>query len=216
MAGTQLLRAAPVLLRSKLPRSRGIRHNGYRCRTHDACRNLRVLSIRPSGPSVPRMIVVAIAVGLTMTAKFTGVFIIPLLCLIAADRFVASEGRASRIPESASARQMVVAIAVASIIGVGWVWAIYHFRYAALPAPRLQLNPTSAEYLQKLTSPLSRSVVTTSEPGFISYPRPTSTDWQTLRSQPAISQATCSGEPTQGRLTGTSRLPSSSRARFRF
>ncbi len=110
-------------------------------------------------PSVPRMIVVAIAVGLTMTAKFTGVFIIPLLCLIALIDLWQAKG-ASRIPESASARQMVVAIAVASIIGVGWVWAIYHFRYAARPAP-LQLNPTSAEYLQKLTSPLSRSVVTT-------------------------------------------------------
>ncbi len=110
-------------------------------------------------PSVPRMIVVGVAVGLTMTAKFTGVFILPLLCLIAVlDLWPAK--RESRSLASASARQMAITIAVASLIGVGWVWAIYHFRYAARPAP-LALNPTTTDYLQKLTSPLTRSVMLT-------------------------------------------------------
>ena len=110
-------------------------------------------------PSVPRMVVVGIAVGLTMTAKFTGIFIVPLLCLITLIDFWQSK-RTGRSPESASTRQVTVAIAVASIIGMGWVWAMYHFRYAARPAP-LQLNPTSEEYFGKLASALSRSVVTT-------------------------------------------------------
>ena len=43
---------------------------------------------------------------------------------------------------------------------MGCIWAIYHFRYAARPGS-LQLNPVSEEYLQTLTSPLSRSVLTT-------------------------------------------------------
>lgn len=110
-------------------------------------------------PSVPRMIVVGIAVGLTMTAKFTGVFILPLLCLIAV-LDVWSAVRGSRSPESASARQMTISIALASLIGVGWVWAIYHLHYAARPAP-LQLNPTATDYLQKLTTPLTRSAMMT-------------------------------------------------------
>ena len=110
-------------------------------------------------PSVPRMIAVGLAVGLTMTAKFTGIFILPLLCLIAVIDLWQSK-RAGRSSESASARQMGVALAAALVIGLGCVWAIYHFRYAARPAP-LQLNPTSEQYLQKLTSPLSRSVMTT-------------------------------------------------------
>jgi Dolichyl-phosphate-mannose-protein mannosyltransferase len=110
-------------------------------------------------PSVPRMIAVGLAVGLTMTAKFTGIFILPLLCVIAVIDLWQSK-RAGRSSESASARQMGVALAAASVIGLGCVWAIYHFRYAARPAP-LQLNPTSEQYLQKLTSPLSRSVLTT-------------------------------------------------------
>ncbi|HEY6376182.1 MAG TPA: glycosyltransferase family 39 protein [Edaphobacter sp.] len=112
-----------------------------------------------TAPSVPRMIVVGLAVGLTMTAKFTGIFIVPILCFIAAIDYWQSK-KTVRSVESASARQMVTAIVVALMIGVGCVWSIYHFRYAARPVS-LELNPTSEQYLQKLTSPLSRGVLTT-------------------------------------------------------
>src|ERR1700723_1792987 len=74
-------------------------------------------------PSIPRMIVVGIAVGLTMTAKFTGVFIVPILCLIAAIDYWQSKKTGD--VETVSARRMVTAIAVALIIGVGCVWTIY-------------------------------------------------------------------------------------------
>ena len=112
-----------------------------------------------TSPSVLRMITVGVAVGVTMTAKFTGVFIIPVLCLIAAIYYLPAR-KTERTSKFASARQAITAIAVALIIGVGCIWAIYHFRYAARPA-FLQLNPISGEYLQTLTSPLSRSVLTT-------------------------------------------------------
>lgn len=108
-------------------------------------------------PSASRTIAVGLAVGLAMTAKFTGIFIIPLLCLIAVVDLWLAKGTSR---SSASARQMAIAIAVALMIGLGWVWGIYHFRYAARPAP-LQLNPPTEQYLAKLTSPLTRSVVTT-------------------------------------------------------
>ncbi len=110
-------------------------------------------------PSMPRMIAVGAAVGLAMTAKFTGVFIVPMLCLIAVIDYWQSKN-AVRSVATVSARQIVTAIAVALMIGVGCVWTIYHFRYAARP-DSLQLNPTSEQYLQKLASPLSRSVLTT-------------------------------------------------------
>jgi hypothetical protein len=89
-----------------------------------------------------------------MTAKFTGVFIVPVLCLIAAIDYWRSETR------SASLRQLIAAIAIVSAIGVGCIWAIYRFHYAARPG-NLQLNPASAQYLQELASPLSRGVLTT-------------------------------------------------------
>jgi Dolichyl-phosphate-mannose-protein mannosyltransferase len=112
-----------------------------------------------TAPSIPKMIVLGLAVGLTMTAKFTGIFIVPILCFIAAIDYWQSK-KTVRSAESASARQMVTAIVLALIIGVGCVWSIYHFRYAARPAS-LELNPTSEQYLQKLTSPLSRGALTT-------------------------------------------------------
>jgi hypothetical protein len=96
-----------------------------------------------------------------MTAKFTGVFIVPVLCLIAAIDYWLSKDEAkdeaagSRSP---SPRQLVTAIAVALVIGVGCIWTIYHFRYAARPVP-LQLNPTTEQYLQSLTSPVARRVL---------------------------------------------------------
>src|ERR1700722_1133609 len=104
-------------------------------------------------PTVARMIIVGLAVGLAMTAKFTGVFIVPVLCLIAVIDFWRSGTK------SPSPRQLITAIVVILLIGVGCIWTVYHFRYAARPSP-LQVNPTSEEYLEKLTSPLSRRALT--------------------------------------------------------
>jgi hypothetical protein len=110
-------------------------------------------------PTIGRMIAVGFAVGLAMTAKFTGVFIVPVLCLIAAiDYWLRKDEAASS--KSPSPRQLITAIAVALVIGVGCIWTIYHFRYAARPVP-LQLNPTSEQYLQSLTSPVTRRALTT-------------------------------------------------------
>jgi Dolichyl-phosphate-mannose-protein mannosyltransferase len=110
-------------------------------------------------PGVARIITTGLAVGLTMTAKFTGVFIVPVLCLIAAiDYWLSKRDAASS--KSPSPRQLIATIAVASVIGVGCIWTIYHFRYAARPGG-LQLNPTSEQYLQDLTSPLARRALAT-------------------------------------------------------
>jgi hypothetical protein len=110
-------------------------------------------------PTVGRIITVGFAVGLAMTAKFTGVFIVPILCLIAAINYWLTKDEAAG-SESASPRQLTTALAVALVIGVGCIWTVYHFRYAARPVP-LQLNPTSEQYLQSLTSPVTRRVLTT-------------------------------------------------------
>ncbi|HEX5235422.1 MAG TPA: glycosyltransferase family 39 protein [Silvibacterium sp.] len=110
-------------------------------------------------PTLTRMIIVGVAVGLTMTAKFTGVFIVPILILIAAIVYWLSKNKAESV-NSPSPRQLIAGISVALVIGVGCIWALYHFRYAARPGS-LQLNPTSRQYLQELRSPLNRWVLTT-------------------------------------------------------
>jgi hypothetical protein len=110
-------------------------------------------------PTFTRMTIVGVAVGLTMTAKFTGVFIVPILILIAALDYWLSKNKADSV-RYPTPRQLITGISVALAVGVGCVWALYHFRYAARPGS-LQLNPTSGQYLLELRSPLSRWVLTT-------------------------------------------------------
>ncbi|MBB5058254.1 hypothetical protein HDF16_002968 [Granulicella aggregans] len=105
-------------------------------------------------PSMARMVVLGLAVGLALTAKFTGIFIVPILAVIS----LLELWRRRDEGEAASGRQMAVALVVASAIGFVCVWAIYRFRYAARP-DGLALNPLTGAYLQQLTSPLSRGAM---------------------------------------------------------
>src|SRR5580698_8721285 len=61
-------------------------------------------------PTIGRIIAVGFAVGLAMTAKFTGVFIVPILCLIAAIDYWLSRDEAAS-GKSPSPRQLIAAIA---------------------------------------------------------------------------------------------------------
>jgi hypothetical protein len=106
-------------------------------------------------PSAGRIVILGITVGMTFTAKFTGVFILPMIVLIAAlDLWNrrANEGIKDRV------RPLIVSVLAASFLGFFMIWAIYGFRYAARPAG-LSLNPGMNEYLQQLASPLTRSVM---------------------------------------------------------
>ncbi len=106
-------------------------------------------------PSLGRIVILGVAVGMTLTAKFTGIFIVPMIVLIAGlDWWTRrSEGEDSR-----RVRPLIGSIVAASFLGLFFIWAIYGFRYAARPAD-LSLNPGMEEYLQQLTSPFTRSVM---------------------------------------------------------
>jgi len=106
-------------------------------------------------PTILRVLLLGIAVGLAMTAKFTGVLIVPILVLIA----VAELWRSRNAKSAASFRQLLVALCVASAFGLLSIWAIYGFRYQARPAG-LAMNPPTAAYLQELKSPLTRGAMT--------------------------------------------------------
>lgn len=109
-------------------------------------------------PSPGRMVILGITIGMTFTAKFTGIFIIPMLVLIAVLDLWNRRGDGSADDGAATGRQLLISIGTASLIGVFFIWAIYHFRYEARPA-NLSLNPVTDEYLQGLTSSFSRSTL---------------------------------------------------------
>ena len=107
-------------------------------------------------PSPLRIVLVGLAVGMTLTAKFTGVFVIPMIVMISLldlwnRRKADSQG-------GASASQLTIIIAAISAIGTLFIWAIYRFRFAARPA-NLTLDPATHQYLQQLSSPVIRSLL---------------------------------------------------------
>lgn len=96
-------------------------------------------------PTPARLLVVGVATGLAMTAKFTGLLILPmLLLLILAELICMRDWR--RL-----ARRML-ALIVVSAISLGVLWSFYGFRYRARPVGR-DLNPPLAEYLKQLPNP---------------------------------------------------------------
>jgi hypothetical protein len=109
-------------------------------------------------PSVGRVVWLGVAVGMTLTAKFTGIFVVPMMVLIALLDLWNRKRTESAEQEGATSRQLTIVIAAVSAIGLFFVWAIYRFRFAARPT-NLIMNPATSQYIQDLSSPLSRSVM---------------------------------------------------------
>ncbi len=107
-------------------------------------------------PSAVRVVWLGIAVGMTLTAKFTGIFVVPIVVVIWL--FDMWNRRDVESAEHVGPRQLAVVVAATSAIGLFFVWAIYRFRFAARPA-NLRLDPATNEYMQELSSPLSRSAM---------------------------------------------------------
>ncbi|AXC15918.1 hypothetical protein ACPOL_6706 [Acidisarcina polymorpha] len=93
-------------------------------------------------PKLPRLLVVGLATGLAMTAKFTGIFVFPMLVLLAG-------------VEALLARSWTVLgkrlMACAAILLCAWVvtWAFYGFRYAPAPGGK-ELSPSLGPYVASM------------------------------------------------------------------
>ncbi len=93
-------------------------------------------------PTWLRLFLVGLATGLAFVAKFSGVFLVLILLLLAASE--ALLGRSLQLLWKRLA-------ACAAVFFFGWflVWSFYGFRYAAAPAGR-QLDPPLGKYLQTM------------------------------------------------------------------
>jgi hypothetical protein len=110
------------------------------------------------GPSAVRVVWLGIAVGMTLTAKFTGIFVVPMMVVIWLLDLWNRRDVENAEHGSLSGRQLTMVVAAISTIGLFFVWAIYRFRFAARPA-NLSLDPATNQYMLELSSPLSRSVM---------------------------------------------------------
>ena len=102
-------------------------------------------------PSPGRLALVGIATGLAFATKHTGFLAAPSIALLALVEWVRT--RKSADPKLRfSFPRAVAALVVTAAISLTVLWAFYGFRYAARPAG-LELNPSSAEYIQGLSRP---------------------------------------------------------------
>src|SRR5271169_2145665 len=115
-------------------------------------------------PSPLRLVVAGLATGLSFAAKHTGVLAAPILVLLAIGEVWRSHGTTTdgERAEASKANQpvrMFGALCVIAAISLTVLWGFYGFRYAARPAG-LELNPTSAVYLQQLSRPNEAKLLT--------------------------------------------------------
>ena len=96
-------------------------------------------------PSWRRLLLTGVALGCAMTAKFTGIFLIPILLLLTLAEAIFTR-KASLLGRRLAAWGGTVLC--------GWIilWAFYGFRYAPAPAGQ-QLKPALATYLKSVPDP---------------------------------------------------------------
>ena len=106
-------------------------------------------------PSVGRLAVVGLAVGLALATKHSAVLLLPMLVSLAACEVIfrfSGEERGKR------ALQLVAGLAGVAAIGVFVLWAFYGFRYNARPGG-LRLDPSLAEYVLPLRPIEARGIL---------------------------------------------------------
>lgn len=109
-------------------------------------------------PSLWRLLVVGVSAGLALAVKHSGIFVFPMLFLLAAFEVVrgrvAARGDSDAKTEAATglgkhALKLAVSLAAVTVVALAVLWAFYGFRYQARPGG-LQLNPPLAEYVAGL------------------------------------------------------------------
>ena len=109
-------------------------------------------------PSPWRLLVVGISAGLALAVKHSGIFVFPMLFLLAVcevvrQRFAARRNSNSN-DEAATgsgrrALKFAASLVAVTVVALAVLWAFYGFRYQARPEG-LQLNPPLAEYARAL------------------------------------------------------------------
>jgi hypothetical protein len=93
-------------------------------------------------PGWGRLAVAGVALGVALSAKYTGVFLVPMLVLV-----VVAEGVMARDWRVLGRR--VGALVVMGLVAWVVVWGFYGFRYKAAPVGK-DLNPPLAKYLAQM------------------------------------------------------------------
>ena len=105
-------------------------------------------------PSIGRLLVVGLSAGLALAVKHSGIFVFPMLFLLAVCEMVRQRINVGGDAGAAAgmgrrALRLTASLVAVTAIALAVLWAFYGFRYQARPEG-LQLNPPLAEYTQGL------------------------------------------------------------------
>jgi len=111
-------------------------------------------------PTVWRIIVCGIAAGLALAAKHSGLFLLPVLLVLALIDVLAtsSVNKSGRNDWRKDALHTAISLAVAGVIAYAILWAFYGFRYQTRPGA-LVMVPTLGEYALSTHSALVDAVI---------------------------------------------------------
>jgi tetratricopeptide (TPR) repeat protein len=105
-------------------------------------------------PSAWRLLLVGVSAGLALSVKHSGIFVFPMLLLLAACEVIRQRVAARRNAEAAigsgkNVLRFASSLVAVTAVALAVLWAFYGFRYQARPEG-LQLNPPLAEYARGL------------------------------------------------------------------
>jgi 4-amino-4-deoxy-L-arabinose transferase-like glycosyltransferase len=112
-------------------------------------------------PTPMRLLLCALASGLTVSVKHSGLIVFPVLALLAVGTLLLPRTASDVSPATSSrgvALRLAVALAVIGAISYAMLWSAYGFRYAARPG-NAPLVPTTSSFLQTLHRPLEAGAI---------------------------------------------------------
>jgi tetratricopeptide (TPR) repeat protein len=119
-------------------------------------------------PSLWRLLLVGLSAGLALAVKHSGIFVFPVLFLLAVCEVVRRHFAAARNSDANAkaatgsgrhALKLAASLAAVAVVALLVLWAFYGFRYQARPEG-LQLNPPLAEYARGLKPHEARAIDT--------------------------------------------------------
>ncbi len=109
-------------------------------------------------PTVVRLLACSLAVGLTLVAKHSGVFVFPLLGAVAVADILWTPRQSREVPARSRTVSIAAAFAVIAIVSYAVLWAFYGFRYAAHPSG-LAMSPTLYAYYSVIPNRLEAATI---------------------------------------------------------
>jgi 4-amino-4-deoxy-L-arabinose transferase-like glycosyltransferase len=119
-------------------------------------------------PSIPRLLAVGLAAGLTLTTKHSGILILPILVLLAFAEVILASQTSSEPTHASNERwdenrkkqtgRLVISLAIVGCIALAVLWSMYAFRFQARPAG-LKMVPELAQYAGPSHHPIESQMV---------------------------------------------------------